>query len=210
MDKYKAYKKLNNEFFSQLVTRHGDPDQAIGNSAVSHGKRFQKLLELGDFNGKSILDIGCGTGAFYKFLSAHSHDFSYSGYDINEEMVKKARELNPGIAGQIHMLDILEGKVTESFDFCVSVGPLNLPMDERINYEMTFHLLDMMYKHSKTGFAFSMTSSLSRKQNKETFYYDPKKIMEHLSSFCNNFRIDHSYLPHDFMVFGYKNDFYSK
>jgi len=53
-----------------------------------------------------------------------------------------------------------------------------------------------------------MTSSLSKKKNNETFYYNPFEIGEYVSSFANNFRIEHSFLPHDFVLFVYKKDLY--
>jgi SAM-dependent methyltransferase len=208
MEGYKDYKKLNNQFFSKLLTDNSDEAKVIGNSPASHQKRFKKLLELGNFDGKSVLDIGCGTGAFYRFLSAHSSRFDYTGYEVNEKMLEKARKSHPEIADRFLLLDILEEPVDKSFDYCLSIGSLNLFMDEKTNYGMTFHMLDEMFAHCKIGFAFSMTSSLSRKKQADTFYYDPIIITNHVMRYCNNFRLDHSFLPHDFMLFCYKDDFY--
>lgn len=44
--------------------------------------------------GKEAIDFGCGTGRSTRFL--REHGFHATGIDISEDMVRKARELDPG------------------------------------------------------------------------------------------------------------------
>lgn len=46
--------------------------------------------------GMSVLDVGCAQGGFAGILAEHLKDFSYTGIDINAEMVARARERHPG------------------------------------------------------------------------------------------------------------------
>jgi len=208
MSNYNKYKEKNNIFFDKLINESHDEHSAIGNSKSSHEKRFSKILDLGNFQNSKILDVGCGLGAFYTFLKEKKIIIDYTGYDINEKMLEGAKANKPEISERFKNIDIIETAIENAFDYSISVGPLNLNMDEKTNYEMTFKLLDNLFKCSKKGFALSMTSILSRKKNEDTFYYDPKIIIEHIAKYCNNYRIDHSYLPHDFTVFCYKYNFY--
>ena len=45
--------------------------------------------------GVSVLDIGCAQGGFASIIGEHVSDFSYTGLDINAEMVRRARHRHP-------------------------------------------------------------------------------------------------------------------
>lgn len=209
MGDYKKYKEINNDFFDKLINGSSDEHLAVGQSKISHQKRFLKMLDIAELQNTKLLDVGCGLGAFYAFLKIKNINVDYYGFDINEKMLEGAKTNYPEISDRFKNIDIIENAIEDEFDYTISVGPLNLNLDEKTNYEMTFRLLDGLFKCSKKGFALSMTSVLSRKKNNDTFYYDPKLIIEHVSKYCNNYRVDHSYLPHDFTVFCYKDDFYN-
>ena len=69
-------------------------------------------------------------------------------------------------------------------------------------------LIKKMYKMANIGIAISMTSSLTKRPNKKTFYYDPVKILSRTFEFCKNVKFDHTYIPHDFVLFCYKKSLY--
>lgn len=209
MQEYTNYKEQSNVFFDKLLSEATDEHSAIGNSKASHEKRFHKVSEIGDLTGKRILDVGCGLGGYYSFLKEKGVDFFYEGFDINEKMLEGARLKNPEIKEHFKNIDIIQNPVADVYDYAFSIGPLNLFMEGDANYEFTFRLMESLFKCSRIGFALSMTSTLSKKKNKETFYYEPERIIKHITSYCNNYRLDHSYLPHDFTVFCYKEDFYT-
>lgn len=52
---------------------------------------LEKIMRFG----LSILDVGCGTGALYHALKNKYADLKYVGIDIAENMLNRARELNP-------------------------------------------------------------------------------------------------------------------
>lgn len=113
---------------------------------------------------KNVLDVGCGLGAFYSFLKLKNISVNYVGYDINEKMLTAASRNYPEIADKFKNVDVIENVIKDEFDYSISVGPLNLNMDKQTNYEITFKLLDSLFKLSKIGFALSMTSIMSRKK----------------------------------------------
>lgn len=45
--------------------------------------------------GVSVLDIGCAQGGFASIIGEHVGEFSYTGLDINAEMVRRARQRHP-------------------------------------------------------------------------------------------------------------------
>ncbi|MBK8563697.1 MAG: methyltransferase domain-containing protein [Saprospiraceae bacterium] len=48
------------------------------------------IIEIDDFSGKSILDIGAGTGALYDVLKVKLQHFRYKAVDISPEMLSNS------------------------------------------------------------------------------------------------------------------------
>ncbi len=229
---YDNVRKQNLDYFTKTLEEAPDEHHAVAQSKISHLKRFEKMLDLGDFQGKRILDIGCGIGGFYDFLQEKGITCDYTGIDINTNMIEQAKKRLPALADRFFLFDILEEKWEDKsddklrnvfgkgFDYAFSVGPLNLkfaPIPEtpqkegwlHINMDLTMRFLEEMHRLADIGSALSMTSIYTRKPNDETYYYDPADLLTHTSKFCTNAKIDHTYLPHDFTVFCYKKDLYS-
>lgn len=198
----------NLNYFSGLMTPSHDGHQMVGQTSVSHQKRFLKIMELGDYSNKTLLDIGCGIAGFYEFLKNRNIRADYWGLDIVPQMIESARETFPEIKDKLWVGDFLESNPKQAYDFVVSVGPLNLKFKSASNLETTFLFIKKMCDLSRIGFAISMTSALTRKPQKNTFYYSPADIVAEVTRYCPNVRLDHTYLPHDFTLFGYKKDLY--
>jgi SAM-dependent methyltransferase len=196
------------DFYARLIASSEDEHVIVGYSEASHLKRFNKMLELGDFHGKSILDIGCGPGGFYRFLKSKGIEADYYGVDITPGMIEEAKKRNPDIADRFEVFDILKADYKRQFDYCISIGPLNLNFGTNINEDMNYTLMQQMFKHSAIGFAGSLTSNQSPKQTADTYYYDPAAITNKVLTITRNFRLDHSYLPNDFTIFCYKEELY--
>lgn len=207
---YDNVKKKNLDYFTKTLEESNDEHHAVAQSELSHLKRFEKILELGDFNGKRLLDVGCGVAGFYKFLKEKGIACHYSGVDINPGMITAAREKYPEVKDKLFVFDILEKQMPETFDYVIAVGPLNLKFESLQNMDLTLRLMKEMVHLAAIGAAISMTSSFTRKPNDETFYYNPSAVLSETAKFCANVKIDHTYLPHDFTVFCYKRDLYSR
>lgn len=205
---YTIVKKKNLRYFSGLLKESDDHHHVVAQSKISHLKRFEKILELGDFQDKTVLDVGCGIGGFLDFLKEKGISCEFTGVDINPGMIDKARQLHPEIEKNFFVCDIIEEDLDGPFDWVTSNGPLNLKFDGTLNMDMTMRLVERMYSLARIGIAISMTSALTRKPNDETFYYRPLDILAETFKFCANVRFDHTYLPHDFVLFCYKQSLY--
>lgn len=200
---------LSIELHSRLMDQEIDEHRIVSQNERSHALRFSKIMELGDFNGKSILDVGCGLGAFYNLIKEKCIEADYFGIDINPRMIEKCKEKYPEIANHFLVHDIIVEDFVKKFDYIIVVGLINLDFGVNINNVMTEQLINQIHKHANIGYAVSMTSSLTRNPSTESYYYKPQEIISIISGICNNFKLDHTYMPHDFTVFCYKDDFYS-
>jgi len=201
-------KRFHVDYWTKSLQRHGDTPGAVGQSHGSQAKRFEKILEIGSWPGRSVLDIGCGLGDFYDFLRAKNRRVEYTGFDVTPGMVDAARRKHPHASHRFEVADILTESIRGTYDYVISVGALNLPLEGQ-NVEIMLELIEKMYVLCSIGIAVSMTSSLTKKPQPDTYYYRPSIIVDRIGAFCQNFRLDHTFLPHDFILFCYKKSLYS-
>jgi SAM-dependent methyltransferase len=197
------------QFYSDLISRSDNEHAIVAQSERSHIKRFRKILDLGDLQNKSILDIGCGLGGLFNFLNANGIKTDYHGIDINPGMIAMAKEKNPAISDHFQVFDIISNDLGRQFDYCVAIGILNLKFADGVNDEMNLKLMKQMAKHATRGFAVSMTSDLSTRPTGDTYYFNAGKILEQAKSITSIYKIDHSYLPNDFTIYCYIEDLFS-
>lgn len=205
---YKKIKEKNLNYFNRLLDESKDGHYVVAQSKISHLKRFGKLLELGDFRDKTLLDVGCGVGGFWEFLKDNGIPCDYNGIEINPRMIEMAQGKYPQLKDRFWVCDILETDLERKYDYVLSNGPLNLAFDDGFNVDVTLKLVRRMYDLAEIGAAITMTSALTRKPVIGTFYYNPLEILEGVLKFCTNVCFDHTYLPHDFAIFCYKRDLY--
>ena len=87
------------EIYNQRFLKLGpSPAASMWFSKKRQFARFDIILNeiklLNKNNKRSIIDIGCGYGAFYEFLSVRGADdiWSYYGYDVSNEVIKFCKE----------------------------------------------------------------------------------------------------------------------
>ena len=56
---------------------------------------------------KCIIDFGCADGAMVRFLAPLFPDIMFVGYDINEELIGRARAATPFYANNAHLIPIV-------------------------------------------------------------------------------------------------------
>lgn len=76
-------------------------------------------------NGISILDIGCACGGFYNIFRQMAENIRYTGVDISEKLVGKAKTLYPEAEFMVNPPDRLEFK-DSSFDLVFSSGVFHM------------------------------------------------------------------------------------
>lgn len=116
------------EHFNRIYQQYGEDDvrSLSWGSDNSQQERFRVLAEIADLEGCSILDVGCGFGDLYRFLTKKVKDFRYAGYDLNANVVKAARRKIPGV--RFVCCDILESSEVEAYDYVLSSGIHNLKL----------------------------------------------------------------------------------
>lgn len=94
-------------FFDELASSW-DEKNADSDGAKKIVKQFKESIA-----GKSVLDVGCGTGVLYPYLQ-RTKAKSITAIDISDEMIKLARDKYP--EGNFLCKDVLELESKEKFD----------------------------------------------------------------------------------------------
>lgn len=83
------------------LAAHGSrAPEALGwRAAESQRLRFEVIAGVADFNGCSVLDLGCGTGDLKAFLDERCNGLRYLGIDQMPEFIETARQRFAAQAG---------------------------------------------------------------------------------------------------------------
>lgn len=163
--------------------------------------RFDALLDNIEYNGKSILDVGCGLGNLLEYITEKNFDVRYTGVDILEKMIECAREKN--LNGQFQCLDIFDSNPfgKESFDIVYASGLFNLELGN--NEDFFAAAFCEFLSISKQFVAFNLLDYRSPNREDGYAYFSPCSVLEKIEALpCRpkKVQIVEQYLNNDFTV----------
>mgnify|MGYP006143465707 FL=1 len=207
-------KKTFEEISIKMIERYSDRFYKLGKDVKTLGwgsteqqeYRFSQTLLNGiEFNEKSILDIGCGFGDYLHFLMRNFNQKeilgSYSGYDINPDLIQEAKKNVPGgLEVNFEVVDILKNKSTVPIaNIGVMLGVLNFNLkDQADNLAYSKQAIANAFSHiDETLIVDFLSTNLTSDYPKEdfVFYHDPQEILEFALTLTDNVKLVHDYLP---------------
>lgn len=189
-------------FFSKSLKLHGDRPEAVRWTPPGQIIHYKCLLDIApSIEGSTVLDFGCGKGDFYGFLKQNNIHVSYTGVDLNPELIAFAKQKYPGVPFSV--FDITTDALGSSFDYIFLCGVFNLNiqgLDELIRLT-----LKKLFAHCGIGLAYNGLSAYSLHKSPELHYSRPEEILrfaiEEMTPFVT-LRQDRLY--HDFTLFAYQ------
>ncbi len=205
MQKNKIINQVLDYYNEKLETFGATPRGVDWNSEESQELRFTKLLEIVetfklDF---SVLDYGCGFGAMYPFMrKIFVNDFSFTGFDISENMIQKAKE---NFANDLKSQWCFSLSENCESDYVIASGIFNVRLKNKKDEwgKYILETLTEMNKYAKKGFSFNMLTSYSDKEfMKEYLYYaDPLFYFDFCKkNFSKYVTIMHDYPLYEFTI----------
>ena len=192
------------DYYDRLCDTQTDAARSVGwiNDATQK-VRFLNLTLLGNLDGKSLLDVGCGIGGLFKYLQDQEEDVEYTGIDVSSKMVQRARAENPG--ARFNAINFLSEEFTETFDYIVASGALSYPVKEpKVYIERVIHKM-MMCANEAVAFNVLSNQAPQNLVMKRFMYFDPKEILDICFKITPYVELKHHYLPNDFTVCLYKH-----
>lgn len=180
------------------------PDyQILGwESREAQFQRFRILTDNVDLNGNRILDVGCGLGSLLDHLKEIHEEPVYTGVDILEHMVEKAREKHPGY-NFLHK-DIFARKEFGSEDFhtIYSSGIFNINMGN--NYDFLRDAIKLFLDLSSKYVVFNLLHYHSPGKEENYYYFHPDEVVKMIEEINNDslrsIKIVEHYLQNDFTI----------
>lgn len=191
------------QYYSEKVTTYGaTPEGVDWNGYESQKLRFEQLAKLIDQPSFSVNDLGCGYGAFYAFLKDNFINFSYTGYDISNEMIAEAQKLFE----DVNTARFLKANAPNSIaDFGFASGIFNVRLNKNDEEWLGHikHTLDILNSTSQNGFAFNCLTSYSDEDKKRDYLYyaDPCLIFDYCKThFSRHVALQHDYGLYEFTI----------
>jgi len=188
------------QVFSDSLRQHGQDYRALNwGSREGQENRFRVLCEIGLADGDSLLDVGCGLGDLYDYLSRRDIAAGYSGLDITPDMVAAAAKRFPDArfqcGGLLGGFDAPGG----GFDYVFASGIFYL-REER-PFEHLQASVARMFHLCRKGVAFNCLSAWGGGAAGSEYREDPVRCL----AFCRTLTpwvvLRHDYHPSDFTIY---------
>jgi SAM-dependent methyltransferase len=194
---------IRNHYAQQLEKHGATPEGVNWNSESAQIIRFAQLCKVIQTKQEfSLIDYGCGYGALVTYLVGEGYQFRYTGYDISQEMVDKAKDLHR--EASFCNFTTREDELRTA-DYCVESGIFNIRF-EYDNESWAEHIqatLKKMDGLSYKGFAFNLLTRYTDTNylRPELYYADPAFFFDYCkNSFSKNVALLHDYDLYDFTV----------
>jgi SAM-dependent methyltransferase len=190
-------------WYEDKVRQFGFDHRGLGfRNRSSQEKRFEALLDLGDFHGRRLLDVGCGFGDLLDFLMRRGVRPVYTGLDVCKPMIRRCQERFQGDVAHFVGADVLEYQPAETYDYVVASGIFGL--DAEGSRERIRPSLERMFGWSRIGTAVNFLSANYPHPVDGRIYVEPGKALEAALTLTPAVRLDHTYLPNDFTLHLYR------
>ncbi|HWY37018.1 MAG TPA: class I SAM-dependent methyltransferase [Bacteroidia bacterium] len=183
-------KKQIELYRSNFLSNSDSPEGVFWNNTTTQFERFNQLITPLLYyrpSGFSICDIGSGVCDLHQFLLDKKIDHAYTGIEIIEEMITKARDKFKDI--DVKKTDILSDGIKKKYDFVVSSGTFNLrgkiSEDEWKVY--IFKMLKQMFEMAEIGISFNVLTSYSTFRAPELFYSSPEEMTHFIQTELSRF-----------------------
>lgn len=164
---------------------------------VAQIKRFEILSQIGNLNGTTILDAGCGNGGFWVYLSQHFSGLSYRGFDIMSSFLDNAIERTKSIPNtHFYLADFMAVDLPQ-VDYVFASGLLHY---KNTDPDFIYKALTRLFSACQQGFAFTLLSSTPN-QDGILCAYDPLVILNFCKSLSENIQMIEGYEVGEFAVF---------
>jgi SAM-dependent methyltransferase len=186
-------------YYEAKLAQHGATPAGVDwSSEQSQMVRFDQFMGLLSDRESSVLDYGCGYGAFLDFLRRRGHSGPYVGFDAAPSMVDTASSLHAGVPDARFVSRRPE---LSPCDYAVASGVFNVRLATPVAewHEHMKATIKDLASLGRKGLAFNVLTSYSDadKQRPDLFYADPREVFD----FCQRLWPRRVALIHDYGLY---------
>lgn len=161
--------------------------------------RFEALMGMGDLNGKTVLDAGCGYGDLFAYLSAQYQLAHYYGVEQIPELLDEAVKRYWERANVTFISRNFLNKELPVADYVFASGSLNYGSSDP---GYIFNAITTLFEHCRVGFGFNLLHRVA--ENGLLVAYDPEIILAHCHTLSSKVIFKDGYAAEDFTVWVYR------
>lgn len=188
-------------YFEGRLRRHEDSPKTLDYSSEGQRRRFEVLSEVGDLEGREVLDVGCGLGHLYDFLAARCGTVRYVGLDFAPRLLETARKRLPDVP--FVEWDVVDRPLEHEADYVFASGVLNVEQGD--NEAAMRRLLRACYGAARMAAAVNMLSTRADRFDEDRHYYVPARMLRAAQKLTRWVVLRHDYMPHDFTLYLYRS-----
>lgn len=189
------------EHFEALLTEHGASHRTLGfGRPESQLRRFEVLVQVGDIQNSSILDVYCGLADFYDFLKASGLNVDYRGIEVVPAFVRQIRKSRP--EARVETGDFLEESFGGEWDYVFASGIFYREVSDSL--ALMRKSIEKMFRMCRRAVAFNSLSAYAGVREPGEFLASPEETFAFCKSLTPCVTLRHDYMPHDFTIYMYK------
>ena len=190
--------------YQKSFKRHGiDPKALQWVSKDAAEVRYRELTADLDFEGRTILDIGCGFADIIPFIERVGNNFSYIGMDLMPEFIDAAQKKYP--KHKFIVGDYFGNPLEDKHDITLTSGTLNSRIENAIEYRK--NAIKLMFDNAGEVLAFNMAGGYPQPKSRKggrVYFVDSLEILKYCISLTPKVIFRHHYRLKDFTVVMFK------
>lgn len=191
--------------YEDNLTKHGDRSKAVGwKNIESQELRFEKLTSVIQDEKTSITvnDYGCGYGAHLEYLLNNGFKVDvYNGYDLSDEMLKKAKNRLKNFTGELNFFQTTEINTVANYTFVSGTFNVRFSESDLDWQEFIKKKLMQISEHSTSGFSFNLLSSYVDWKDNNLFYAKPAFWFDFVKgALAKNVNLIHDYPLYEWTI----------
>lgn len=218
-------KRRLHAFYDPAIEWYGPHDARALRWTEYEGQqeRFRVLCEVGVSDTSSVLDVGCGFGDLYQYLTGRYAGITYLGLDINPHMIEVGRKKYPGAAFEAADFGLWspnppqpdyspeaggyararqDAQSKQQFDFVLASGAMSFKIEHY--RDVYYGYIKKMFETCSVAAAFNMLDARYHIDNDIFAAYWPEEIYAFCRGLAPAVQLRDRYVRQDFTVYLYK------
>jgi SAM-dependent methyltransferase len=196
------------ERYRARYRQFGYDPRALGWNKGRQHVRFAAALNSVGLEFDSILDVGCGFGDLFGYLTERGWHGNYVGVDLCPELLEEGRKRFGPMGARFECADLSAEPLAHKADLAVAIGVFNHRL-KGDNREFIAAILDAMWAHSKQAIVADFLSATADRPRSELFHADPHEMLQLALGYTRRVRLDHAYMPFEFLLAAWHDDSFS-
>ena len=195
-----ADRRILHGYYEEKLKAYGHDTRSLGWIPGARKVRFDALTSVGELQNCRILDVGCGFGDLYGYLTAKGIKVDYTGIDLNPDFIEIAKKAYAD--GRFMVADFEEDDIGKDFDWAFAAGIFTIRISD--NRRFIRNTLKKMFEVCNKGLAADFLSPTGASDS--YWQCPPEEVLKFCLGMSKRVALKADYMATEYCVHVYKND----